>query len=322
MPIDSKYLLFIDTNIFLDFYRSRKDTRLKLLNKLLPLNSQIVTTYQLEMEFFKNRQNVFTETLKYLKVPDAPVAPPAFLHESPTVESIRRYMATVRKKHNIFTKRIQAYLKNPKKDPVCKVVLQLCDKKSKFHLCKDMNHGKRIWRLAWTRFVGGYPPRKNNDTSIGDSVNWEWILCCAKEAKKSVVIVSNDQDYGLPDSQILNDWLFREFRERCGRKKSVFLTNSLIKAFELMSVHTTKEEKETEAEFATTSWGPFQGKLPPSYADLKLLTPVNPEWREIVNTVYKMPVEISPSMLDIYPHFLPEDKSKKTEKEDESGSGS
>ena len=31
----------------------------------------------------------------------------------------------------------------------------------------------RAIRLAWRRFLLGYPPRKANDTSIGDAVNWE-----------------------------------------------------------------------------------------------------------------------------------------------------
>jgi hypothetical protein len=274
------------------------------------------------MEFFKNRQSVFAETLKSLKAPEAPIAPPAFLHESPTVESIRRYMASVQKKHKIFTKRIQAYLKKPQKDPVCKVVLQLCNEKSKFHLCKNIDEEKRIWRLAWKRFVGGYPPRKSGDTSMGDSVNWEWILSCVKQSKKNVVIVSNDHDYGLPESQILNDWLSREFRERCGRKKSVFLTNSLTKALELMSVHTTKEEKEAEAEFIDTNLMGFRSDALSSFADLKLLTPAAPNWESLVKTLYQVPVDVPSSLPNIYDSSLFKRKPKEPEKGDGSESAS
>ena len=56
---------------------------------------------------------------------------------------------------------------------------------------------KKVFRLAWRRFLLGYPPRKADDTSIGDAVNWEWVVDCAKRANADVVIVSRDSDYGV-----------------------------------------------------------------------------------------------------------------------------
>jgi predicted nucleic acid-binding protein len=38
-------LLFIDTNILLDFYRARSDAGVTLLEKLDALHPQIITTY-------------------------------------------------------------------------------------------------------------------------------------------------------------------------------------------------------------------------------------------------------------------------------------
>jgi predicted nucleic acid-binding protein len=60
-----KYLLFIDTNIWLDFYR--RDVK-GSADGLLPLidsaRGRIIVTDQVKMEFMKNRQNTIVEVLE------------------------------------------------------------------------------------------------------------------------------------------------------------------------------------------------------------------------------------------------------------------
>ena len=92
-----------------------------------------------------------------------------------------------------------------------------------------------IRRQAWRRFMLGYPPRKSGDTSIGDAVNWEWIVQCAKESGNDVVIVSRDSDYGVSMDRVqyLNDWLSEEFKDRVSRKRSIRLTGRLAEALKL-----------------------------------------------------------------------------------------
>ena len=51
-------LLFIDTNIWLDFYRSNNQAGLSLLRRGKELSKFIIVTDQIEMEFLKNRQEV------------------------------------------------------------------------------------------------------------------------------------------------------------------------------------------------------------------------------------------------------------------------
>ena len=46
---------FVDTNIFLDFYRTGNEASLSLLEKLKAVKDRILSTYQVEMEFLKNR---------------------------------------------------------------------------------------------------------------------------------------------------------------------------------------------------------------------------------------------------------------------------
>ena len=54
-------LLFIDTNIRLDFYRVRNETGLKLLAHTERLSDRLIVTYQLEGEFKRNRQAAILE---------------------------------------------------------------------------------------------------------------------------------------------------------------------------------------------------------------------------------------------------------------------
>lgn len=55
---------FVDTNIFLDFYRLSTPSNLTLLNKLNTVRERIISTYQVEMEFLKNRQRVIIDSYK------------------------------------------------------------------------------------------------------------------------------------------------------------------------------------------------------------------------------------------------------------------
>ena len=65
----AKKFMFIDTNILLDFYRLRTESGLKLLTPLDGLHDRLITTYQVEMEFKKNRHAAIHESLKNLKSP-------------------------------------------------------------------------------------------------------------------------------------------------------------------------------------------------------------------------------------------------------------
>ena len=64
-----KKLLFIHTNIWLDFYRARSEAGLTLLKHAEEISSEITVTYQLEGEFKRNRQKVILEAMRELKAP-------------------------------------------------------------------------------------------------------------------------------------------------------------------------------------------------------------------------------------------------------------
>ena len=57
-------LIFIDTNILLDFYRIRKsDISMKYLEQMVSHKDVIITSSQVEMEYKKNRQGAILESI-------------------------------------------------------------------------------------------------------------------------------------------------------------------------------------------------------------------------------------------------------------------
>lgn len=244
-------LIFIDTNILLDFYRVRGGSGLGLLEKIGEHHDIIITGSQVEMEYKKNRQRVILESLNRLKTPDwGGLTPPAFLSDAQPAKVITNNKSEISKQQKKLKKRIEAILRNPRKhDPVYKKLSKLFQHKSQFNLSREKPIRFKIRGLAWKRFILGYPPRKNNDTSIGDAINWEWILHCAKSCDRHILLVTRDSDYGIIYDKeiILNDWLAQEFRQRISQKRKLIITDKLTQAFKRANIPVTKKEEEEEA---------------------------------------------------------------------------
>jgi hypothetical protein len=215
MPI----LLFIDTNIFLNYYEKvEKPGGISLLRKINKNRARIITTEQVEMEFEKNRQQVILKQLD--------------------------------KQANQVNKYIDKILWDPTSDGVYQILERFFRGESDYHLTNKNMTRSRIHRLAFKRFIMNYPPRKSKDTSMGDAINWEWIVYCAQQSKADVVIVSRDSDYGIRrgEHSILNDWLRHEFQERVGFDRKISLTALLSKAFKIADIPVSKKEEEEENE--------------------------------------------------------------------------
>ena len=246
-------LIFIDTNIYLDFYRVRgTDATLSILKHFDENHDRIITTSEVEMEYKKNRQRVIIESLSNLKPQDSSnLIVPAFLRESKRNKSILRIQKSlsdqIRKLKDRTTKLIESPGRN---DPVYMVLQRLFKAKGDCHLTRTEKVRFQIRELAQKRFVLGYPPRKPSDTSMVDAINWEWIVYCAQHCSSDIVIVSRDSDYGVHHEgrSILNDWLLLEFKERVSHKRPVLLTNRLTDAFKQASISVSTEEERFEQE--------------------------------------------------------------------------
>lgn len=244
-------LIFIDTNIFLDFYRIRKsDISMKYLEQIENHLDLIITTSQVEMEYKKNRQSVILESIAEIKkIGTVTGNIPAILSNTKAVEMISKSRKEIQTKQKKLKDKIEKILKNPVyNDPVYKSLQKLFKHKSDINLNRENKKRFKIRNLAKKRFLLGYPPRKKSDNSVGDAVNWEWIIACALETGKNIILVTRDSDFGCTyeKESYLNDWLLQEFKQRISRQRKIILTDKLSKAFQLVKIPVTQEMIEEE----------------------------------------------------------------------------
>lgn len=243
-------LLFIDANILLDFYRSEGGKMGSDFLKLIDAHKDIlITGSQIAMEYKKNRQSVLSTFLKGFKSPDSsPNNPPPFLIDSSQNKTLIANFKAFKLSHDKVKRRIELAIEKPQKyDPVYISLKPIFNHPSQYNLDRSKIIRNDIRELAKKRFMLGYPPRKQGDTSIGDAINWEWIIHCASKInneKHDVILVTRDNDFGHYPH--LNDWLKQEFKERVGKRKNIYLINSLSTAFKMLSINvkqsTVKEE--------------------------------------------------------------------------------
>lgn len=239
-------LIFIDTNILLDFYRIRKsDISLKYLEEIEKHKELLILTNQVEMEFRKNRQKVILEALTEVKkISAGSLNVPTILIEAKPVEMIKTAQKKISSQQRKIKERIDKLLTNPgSHDKVFQTIQRIFKTESDFNLNRENKKRFTIRRQAIKRFYLGYPPRKKEDNSIGDAVNWEWIIDCASRTNKHIILVSRDTDFGInyDDACYLNDWLQIEFKERISQRRKIILTDKLSRAFELVEIPVTQE---------------------------------------------------------------------------------
>jgi len=248
-------LLFIDTNIWLDFYRSRNDASLALLQHAESVADKIVVTYQLESEFKKNRQSAILEAMQDLKAPTQ-IPRPAVFSDTKATAVLNRHLKEAEKRLKSLKTRLTRLLENPAlHDPVYKACQRIFHKEGDLVLRRQDKIKHVIRRKAFRRFLHGCPPRKKTDTSIGDALNWEWMIHCANEQKAELIMVTRDSDYGVTfdNRAYVNDHLRQEFSERVSRKRKLLLYSQLSQALKHFQVQVTQQEEEAEKELLSES---------------------------------------------------------------------
>jgi len=273
-------LIFIDTNIFLDFYRIRKsDISLKYLSEIETHKEILILTNQVEMEFRKNRQIVILEAFGEVnKLSFNGLSVPTVLFDAKPVAMIKKAQEQISTQQKKIKDRIEKLLQSPgTQDKVFQTLQRVFKTESEFNLNRENKKRFAIRKLALKRFGLGYPPRKKSDNSIGDAINWEWIIDCASRTDKHIIIVTRDSDYGVihGDKSFLNDWLQIEFRERISQKRKIILTDRLSKAFKLVQIPVSQEMIDEEQKIIKEIPKPLKIDLNELFKELERLDKLN-----------------------------------------------
>jgi PIN domain len=248
-------LLFIDTNIWLDFYRARNDAGLALLEHTESIADQIIVTFQLESEFKTNRQSAILEGIKELKGPQQ-IPRPGIFSDAKAIEMINKALKDADDRVKKLKNKYMSVLDNPAgKDPVYQACQRIFHKNDDLVLTREDKTRHLIRRKAMRRFLHACPPRKRGDISIGDAFNWEWMIHCAKLKNAELVIVSRDSDYGITfeNKTYINDHLKQEFGERVSKKRELLLYTKLSDALKHFKVAVTQPEEDAETEILKIS---------------------------------------------------------------------
>ena len=196
----------------------------------------------------KNRQRAILGISNDTKL-NIDSALPAVMEDTALSSALKKQKKELEKRKNQLQKKIENMMKNPSRhDPIYKSLEKIFSSENEHVLTRDMKIRHKIKRLAWRRFMLGYPPRKGNDTSIGDAINWEWLVHVGNQLSGRFIIVSRDSDFGSEyrGSYFLNDALRNEFRDRVG-KKSIMYTHKLSDALKEMEVKVTAAEEKSES---------------------------------------------------------------------------
>lgn len=251
MATDEKWLFFVDTNVFLDFYRYPGEPAKRQLNGLLRHKDSLIVTEQLHMEYLKNRQKVIADNLKKGLSSERLSSLPSLLADS----KFGRATAKADQTLSARLRKLQSYADNVLVKPgaydsVYRTAVKIFRSEHAWNLKRPNKLRYEIRERAQNRFYLGYPPRKAGDTSMGDAINWEWIVHCAINSAQTphILIVSRDGDYGVTQTKtpVLNDWLKWEFKNRVPGRRKIELTTKLTDALRKLDEHVTDKDEEIE----------------------------------------------------------------------------
>lgn len=224
--------IFIDSQLFLDFYRLKEVN--PLLQSLVQLTDHILVTRQVVNEVYRNKaqeaSKILTDdTTKFeikIKLPDTLIAEALVI--APKIEENLRELREFAREMNLKTQQFRSSLTaiysqtledvSKGKDKVS-LELEKIFKNAIEHTDTQLSNAKRRKDL-------GNPPGKPKNP-IGDELNWEQILDYSQREKCSIWIVSRDGDFysksinsqvfgnalllkeisdkGLPDFRFFND---------------------------------------------------------------------------------------------------------------------
>jgi len=248
--------VFIDTNIYLNYFRSDKEklASLEILNKLLKNKKlRLIIPNQTLDEYIRRRSSVVEETRNLLLnrkkqlVSSVPVAP--FLGKFSEMKKLRE---EIKESENLYNKLIEKYdnatdNKETASDQLIKKI---------FSLGKKYKETKKILDAAFVRYLKGNPPKKNN-FSYGDAIVWETLL--VKATGDSLVIITQDSDFieKKKGNQVLQTYLQKEWEGKSKKKIELYVSlGEFMNKFEKKEVvkkEVVAEEKQPISQFIPLS---------------------------------------------------------------------
>lgn len=203
------FKIFIDTNIFLDFYRYNKNDNISnLKDEFKKYFEYFINTKQSYDEFFRNREKTINEFIDTLKSQINPLYDGNFLSSLNGFEDYYENMKLANKSIKCMIDKCSELISDFEKDPVYSLYLLFCH--NTYDRTRDI-----IDRAIKRKYIGN-PPTSNKNTCC-DEIIWESIL---ENCHDDLIIVTRDKTFNENYNFLKN-----EYNEKNGKK---FLIVELI----------------------------------------------------------------------------------------------
>jgi len=215
--------LFLDTNIYLAFYKLSGDDLEELRKLAVTVRSGRTVLYltdQVQDEFRRNRAGTISESLKVVEAGHLPTSYPRLFANLEGYTGLRATLDLFeRQRHDLLEAAREAALgQTLHADGLIQEL---------FETARRLALSDEVWSAAQSRYQRGNPPGKKD--SIGDAINWESLLAEVPD-DEGLVLVTADKDYASKlDESVLDEYLSAEWSER--KHSTVSVQTSLTALF-------------------------------------------------------------------------------------------
>lgn len=232
--------IFVDANIFLNFYRYSSDD-LEEVGKLKTLieRGEIVLYLpdQVVFEFERNRDSVISESYKKFLDLKFDQSFPYICKTYTEYDIIRDTIKSFNKTKKVLEEKLNI-------DIAGSSLMADITVKELFQKAKKIIVPQLIIERAVVRYQRGNPPKKN-DHSYGDAINWETLLENVPLGT-DLFFISDDKDFKSPvESNNFNSFLLKEWKEK---KSAGIIYYSRLSSFFLENYPEIKLREEEEKE--------------------------------------------------------------------------
>lgn len=226
--------IFIDTNIFLDMYRSNLSKDIKTIMQFLYQNKKyFITTEQSINEFTRNRHKALNDILDSFKnQTNIDKGTSTFLRSLASFKKYYDSLKKFRERRSYIIEEIQDKIADPQKDDIFTKFKKLCRPDN------TILSSKEIIDSANRRKIAGNPPTSDKFT-CGDEIIWESLLTYEIAHKEDLIFVSKDKTFSNN-----NEFLCDEYSLKTG--KVLTICQDIIEAYRIVGVELTGEIEQAE----------------------------------------------------------------------------
>jgi hypothetical protein len=215
--------LFLDTNVYLSFYKLSDDDLEELQKLAVAVRSKdtiLYVTDQVRDEFNRNRESIVAESLKALEAAKLPAGFPRLFMNFPEYEELRTALSSYDKHRNALLEKVRKAASD-KDLHADRLIAEL------FKIANHAPMTSEIWTAAKMRFDLGNPPGK--DDSYGDAINWESLLATVPDGRDLLIVTADTDFISKLDPSLLAEVLRNEWADR--KMSSVSLYRNLTSLF-------------------------------------------------------------------------------------------